>query len=95
MWLVPRLQQRMATAQKKFSKKIDVHSDFKQDLLFSTFKAKESQALQMHTPWTCWFADQNLVENYHCAIHTAGAWACLNLSILTKITTVELTLTGA
>ena len=45
-----------------FSQNIDVHTDFKQDLLSSTFKTKESQALHMHTPWTYWFAQTRFCQ---------------------------------
>ena len=39
-----------------FSQNIDVHTNFKQDLLFFTFETKESKALHTHTPWTYWSA---------------------------------------
>ena len=48
--------QRMATARTRFFTKYWCAHRYKQDLLFSTFKTKGSQALHTHTPWTCWSA---------------------------------------
>ena len=48
-----------------FSQNIDVHIDFKQDLLSSTFKTRESKALHTHTLWTIGPYTQDLVKNCH------------------------------
>ena len=61
---------RLATAHKILHKLFDVHTDLEQDLLFSTLKTKETQAVHSHIPWRCWYVmcahPQDLVTKNLC-----------------------------